>query len=156
MSLYKLADEMERLLDDENADETALQRVFGDVQKSAQSLCQYMANLDGEIDMFKAEEARLAERRKAIENRQAQLKQYLKDGMERLAIDKLKAGTFTIALQDSPPSVDVSDESKIPPRFFITVPATHKLDKKGVGDALKKGETVPGAELKQGKHIRIR
>lgn len=156
MSLYKLSDEMERLLEDETTDETALQRVFGDIQKSAQSLCQHMANLDGEIDMFKAEEARLADRRKAIENRQAQLKQYLKDGMERLSIDKLKAGTFTIDLQDSPPSVEVTDESKVPARFFVTIPETHKLDKKEVSSAIKKGEAVPGCELKQGKHIRIR
>lgn len=154
-ALYKLTQEMEELLDDENADCTAIERVFGDIQKKGESICQFMTSLRGDIELYKAEEKRIAARRKAMENNLEGMKTYLTENMTRLQLDKIKAGTFTIALEGSQ-FVVVDDEQAIPPRFFTIIPETKQLNKVGLKAAIKNGEDIKGAHLEKGKHIRIR
>lgn len=155
-ALYKLTQEMEELLDDENADCTAIEKVFGDIQKKGESICQFMTTLSGDIELYKAEERRIAARRKALENNLEWMKTYLTENMTRLQLDKIKAGTFTITLQDTTPSVVVDDEQAIPPRFFVIIPETKQLDKRMLSAAIKNGEDIQGPHLEQKKTIRIR
>lgn len=155
-TMYQLSLEMEDLLQREDADEAALEKAFGNIQEKATNICQFLANLSGDIDAHKAEEARIAARRKAMENLRERTKDYLRDNMELLMLDKIKAGTFTIALQDSPPSVVVDEESVIPARFHTIIPESIKIDKTAIALAIKGGELVVGAHLEHKKHIRIR
>jgi hypothetical protein len=155
ISLYKLTEELEDMMQDETTDEQALERVFGDIQLKAENIVHFMANLDGSIDLFKAEEKRIAERRKAMENKLARTKDYLRENMERLMLEKLSAGTFTISLQNSPPAVVIDDLDAIPARFFTIIPESKVIDKKALAAELKAG-LVLGAHSEQHKHIRVR
>jgi hypothetical protein len=76
--------------------------------------------------------------------------------METVGRTELEAGTHSLKIQQNPPSVVVDNEEAIPPRFFVIIPETKRLDKKLVADALKKGEDVKGAHLERGTSLRIR
>lgn len=154
-SLYLLTAEMSALMEQDNVTDDDLQRVFGQIAEKASNIAQYVAVLDGQVDVFKAEEKRLSERRRAIENHQKRIKEYIKLNMENLGIDTLEAGTFTIKLQNNPEALNVTDESKIPAKYIITETIT-KPDNAAIKAALKNGESVPGAELTRSRSVRIR
>ena len=69
------------------------------------------------------------------------------------ANSKLTAGLFTVSKGKSK-SVNLFDKTIIPENFLIPQPI--KVDKKAIGDALKNGETIAGAELVENEFIRIK
>lgn len=58
---------------------------------------------------------------------------------------KVERPLATFSLATRQPKVEISDESAIPATYWKA--ADPKLDKKAVGEALKAGETIPGACL---------
>ncbi len=65
--------------------------------------------------------------------------------MERADIRKIAEPDFTASLRASRPKVMVTDESKIPQRYWLPQPA--KLDRAGLHTTLSAGGDVPGANL---------
>ena len=154
--LYELTKEMEDLMDSEDCTDLALQEVFGDIQVKAGNICQFIRVMQSNAEAFKAEETRLSSHRKTMENKITSIKEYLKGNMQRLGIEKLDAGVFKIALQNSPPSMVVEDGADIPADCKIFIPAHEEVDKGKLKDKLKAGEVIEGAYLVQDQHIRIR
>lgn len=161
MKLYELTDaykNIAELMDDETMDtavlETALQEIEAQIEVKAENSAIILKGLEGDIDMFKAEEKRLAERRKALENKRDWLKGYLKDEMEKIGMDKVKAGVFTVALQNNPPAVEITGE--VPAQFVTIIPEQYQPDKKRIAEYLKAGNEVEWAQLRQGKSLRVR
>lgn len=68
--------------------------------------------------------------------------------MEKAGIPTIKGVLATLSVRPTPAKTIVKDEALIPARFFK--PSDPKLDRTALGDALKAGETVPGAELSNG------
>ena len=114
----------------------------------------FMRSLDAEAAAFKDEERRLHDRRTALENTAKRLHERLFAAMEACDLSKLKAGTFTLSVQNSPPGVDVPWPPAIPVEYLI--PQEPKVDKAAILKVLKAGGTVDGASLRQGRHLRIR
>lgn len=159
LTLYSIADEINRILGTEEWDdctEQALAHLEMSLEKKADNCAAYVANLDAFIAAAKAEEERIAARRKVAENRAEQIKDYLFRCMKAVERTKIEAGTRVISIAKNPPSVCVDEESVIPARFFTVVPEQYKLDRKAVGAALKAGEDVPGCHLHQGERLAIR
>lgn len=146
---------MSGLMDQENVTDDDLQRVFGQIAEKASNIAQYVAVLDGQVDIFKAEEKRLSERRKAIENHQKRIKEYIKLNMESLGIDSLDAGTFKITLANNPEALEISDESAIPAEYIITETKQYP-DNARIKSDLKAGKEISGARLTRGRSVRIR
>ena len=124
------------------------------IEDKLENIGKVIRNLDGEVSALKNEEKRLADKRKSIENSVKRLKGYAKDNLNVTGKDKLKAGLFTFAMQNNPPSVQINDESLIPKEYYV--PVEPKLDKSTIKELLRDGKTVPGAELIQKKGLRIR
>jgi len=124
------------------------------IEDKLENIGKVIRNLDGEATALKNEEKRLADKRKSIEVNIKRLKDYSEDSLAITGKDKIKAGLFTFAMQNSAPSVKITDEQLIPKRYY-NEPAP-VLSKKAIGEMLKEGESVPGAELVQGRHLRIR
>lgn len=159
MTLYKIADEFAQLVEADELPEDAEQRLdelTHALEVKAQNIIAISEKMQNFVDYCKAEEDRISAKRKAVENRIKWVKGYLQNCMEAAGAMVIETGTRKIALQKSPPSVDVQDEVSIPARYFITIPATVQLDKKAVIEALKSGEEVPGCQLKQSYHLRVR
>ena len=163
MKLYQLTENYQNLWDlveDETIDlsivETALKTVEGAIQEKAQNLAVFIKSLGADIEVIKAEEKRLADRRKALENRQAGIKNYLQSQLEMAKLDKIKTAVITVSMQNNPPAVQIIDEAIIPAQYKTIVPQTFTIDKKSIADDIKKGISVPGAESTQGRSLRIR
>lgn len=147
------------LVEDEEADldtlEKALSQVEDNIEIKAESMAKLIKSIDGDVEFIKAEETRLAGKRKVLENKQKNLKSYLENQLTTMAIDKVKTPLFTVAMQNNPPSVDISNEELIPEKYKKTV-TTVSIVKKDLLDALKAGEVIEGATIKQGRSLRIR
>jgi len=153
--LYELTQEMEELIDAEDVENTMLEQVFGDIQLKAENIVHFIANLDADVATFKAEEQRIAARRKAMEHAAKRTKDYLKFNMERLGMNELKAGTFKITLSPTAGTLEIDDEKAIPQRF-CTVVQSVTIDKAGIKAAIKQGESIPGCHIQPGSSLRIR
>lgn len=154
-SLYNITSDMLALLDSEEATEEQIEAAFGAIVEKDNRICHFRADILGEIAKFKAEEQRIAARRKTMENLVTRLEGYISDSMTRLGVDSVAAGTFSIKFAANPPAVQVEDESLIPSRF-VKVVQTTSIDKIAIKAAITDGEEVPGAKLTQGRSLRIK
>lgn len=135
--------------------EKALKSVEDNIEAKAENIAKLIKGIDNDAAGIKAEETRLAARRKTLENKQANMKRYLESQLKEMGLDKVKTPLFTIAIQNNPPSVEITNEDIIPERFKNTVTIT-SIVKKDLLDALKAGEVIEGATIKQGQSLRIR
>ena len=133
-----------------------LEAIEGAMEAKAKNIAILVQGLGSDAEIIKTEERRLAQRRKTIENKQKWLKDYLKNQMEYAGIDKFKTPTHTISLQKNPPALNITDAESVPAPYMILIPERWEIDKDAVKQALKDGQEVPGAELTQGRSLRIR
>lgn len=90
---------------------------------------------------------RLQARKKAFENNAKWLKQYMLTHMQRMGCSRIETPLYSIKVNaGKSKSVEITDLAKLDDQF-ITEITTVKVDKKAIGDLLKAGETVAGAEL---------
>ena len=159
MKLYELSQSYVRLqemaeeLDPQTFLDT-LDSIKEGFDDKAENTAKLIRSLEADIEVLKAEEKRLAERRKTYEGKVITLKQYLQIQMEMAGIEKVKRPLVTISIRKNPPSVRVLDESLIPSEYMI--PQEPKISKKDIKEALKNGEFVPGAELQSTKGLVIK
>lgn len=157
LSLYHMTSEMLALLDsEEEITQEQLDAAFANIVKKDAALCHFLKDVEASVVAFKAEEKRIADRRKALENAIGRVKEYAKLCMERLGMDRLEAGTFKLSIQANPPALEITDEEAIPNEYKIVIPATVAPDKERIKSDLKAGKDIPGAKLTVGKSLRIR
>lgn len=118
-----------------------------------EATCGWLASQAADVEAIKAEEARLAARRKAIENRSARVKALLLPAVEALG-GKVKGVRFTASIRNVE-AIDVIDLAEIPAEFKrekITIDP----DKIAIKRAIKAGEEIPGAILVSRPSVSIR
>lgn len=160
--LYELTEMYQNIWDlisDDEVDllslEKALQSIEENIEIKAENTAKLIKGIDIDIEVIKIEEKRLADRRKALENKKEGIKAYLENHLRIMGIDKVKTPLFTVALQNNPPSVNILDE-KLIPKDYKKVVTTTSISKKELLDDLKQELIIPGAEMKQTKSLRIR
>lgn len=109
--------------------------------------------LEAEAAALKTERDRLAKREKALTNNAKRLKDYAQDALIATGRDKIKGATFTLRMQNNPPSANILDNKLIPGHYLIEQEPA--IDKRALLDDLKEGIAVDGAELRQGRSLRI-
>ena len=157
MNLYELSQNYLAVQDMDLEPETlkdTLDSIEEAIEVKAENIAKWIRNLEADKKAFEEEEKRFKDKKQAADNRIKSLKLYLEDNMRLTGKTKFKAGFFSFAIQNNPPSVEVFDEALIPKQFLIAQPV--KIDRAGIKELLKAGEEVPGAELKQTKGLRIR
>ena len=161
MNLYELTENyrnLQELLDNPEIDQeiitNALDEVGEQLEEKAENIAKLIKTLEVEVNGYKTEEKRLADRRKTLENRITGLKSYIDAAMKATGKKKFKGQLFSFNIQKNPPSVNITDSTLIPKEYYIEQEPV--LDKKTVLAELKNGVIVPGAELKQTESLRIR
>lgn len=125
--------------------------------KKVYGIVRWTLNLKGNTAALDIEIKRLQARKKAAENLDKRLKEFIALCLRQADRKKVEFDTFTVALQKNPASADIENEAMIPAKFLTIVPEQKVVDKKAVLDALKKGEVVEGATLINDRtHLRIR
>ena len=156
MQLYELT-EMYLNLKDMDIEEgdlnSALENIDDEIETKADNIAKVLRDFDGDIEALKSEEERLAKKRKAIENRQKHLKEYLQNAMLVLDKRKFKTDLFSFNIQRNAPSLKILDESKIPEDYYKI---ERKLNKNDLKEAVKNGLFEDAAELVQTESLRIR
>lgn len=116
-----------------------------------EKLCKVRANFKSDIDALKAEEERIAEKRKALENKTESLERYIHDIFNLSGQDKVKAGTFTVFLR-------LSEAVKLANDFENKEFGTYefKADKKAIKEALKCGLRIDGAEIVCNENLQVK
>ena len=157
-SLYELKNDYLRLLEleeevDSEAFQDALDNLTDEINTKAESIAAVLKQMEVDAKMLKDEEARLKSRRTAIENNYKRLKEYLKNELEVMEIDKVKTPKFTITVRNNPVKVVIKDEDLIPADYKVP---KYSIDKKVLKEALLNGEEIKGAELIQEKGVQIR
>jgi uncharacterized membrane protein len=154
-TLYELTDEFLHLLNSDELDTAEVEEHVTDIKTKLDGYVKVRAELKADAVKFKAEEKRLAERRKTIENNIARLESAMIATLEVLDIPKVDTGTFSIRLQDNPPSL-VESEGAEPPEQYL-IPQPPKVDRAGIKEAIKAGEKIKGFEVvSTGKSLRIK
>ncbi len=157
-SLYNLTADFAALMAADGDDEITnalIEISAGEIQKKAESYCQFLATMESTAETFKAEEQRIANARKSIENKVKVVKDRMKDCLLAADIDKLTAGTFKISIAMTGGSVVIDDMEKIPARFK-TVVSSVTVDKNELKAAIKSGELKDGAHIEAGTSLRIK
>ena len=132
----------------------ALDEIEGTLEEKIENYVKYMKNVQGEAEVFKAEEKRMADRRKALENKADRLKEVIDETLRELNIEDIKAGIFSIKYQKNREAVNVIDTSLIPVNYVISTDI--KVDKSAILQDIKNGVEVPGVEITQSESLRIR
>ncbi len=155
--LYKITEDMkglQLLAENEELDHQTIVDTMDGINESfndkAISLIHVVNTMGDDVETIKNEIARLSARKKAIENKQESMKEYLRINMEASGIKKITCPIFTITLKAGRDIVIINDEDKIPSDYLNikTVMAPMKLE---ILAALKEGEEVAGASIVKSK-----
>lgn len=160
MTLYQLTEEFEQLLqiaEDPDADEQTIadtmEALTGEIEDKIDGYATVINSMFADIETIRAEERRLAERRRIFEDRIARMKTAVKSAMELTGKTKVQTAVYTVSIRKSPAKLVIDDESLIPERFWK--PQEPVLDKAALREAIKE-EWSPAAHLVQGTALVIK
>ena len=167
MKLYEVANDylalMQAIENDELPEEAiadTLEAIKGEIEVKADNIACLLKNIEADITAFKAEENRLAERRKVKEKAHERLKQYLSNTLQSLNIDKVETARNNISFRKSE-SVEVTDEGVFIEwaRNWHDEFLTYReptLNKAEIKRAIKSGCEIFGAQLISKNNIQIK
>ena len=119
-------------------------------EEKIENICLFYKNLISDAEAIRAEEKKLAERRRACENHAERLKKYLADNLQGEAFKTARAA---VSWRRST-SVNVTDVYALPDEYIkMEDPKPIKTE---IAKALKAGKEVTGAELVESQSMSIR
>lgn len=163
LTLHEITDDYLRAIDqlsdepDPQKAQDILECIGGSLQQKASNVALFYRNLEAIGDAIEDEIKRLQGKQAAITAKQERLLGYLAGNLKRAGITRIEDSPLvTIKFAKNPASVDVLAESQIPEQFWVQPePPPKRLDKRAILAALKQGEDVPGACIKQGERLVI-
>ena len=150
-------DALEALEIDENGEVLGYEKVDAiakDFDSKAENIAQYIKELKYEAEALKAEQDKLSERRKSVENKAEWLKGMLTEAFELIGKEELKTAKCRISFRPSE-SVNIIGVDYLPDEYK-RIKTVIEADKDKIKKALKAGEEVIGAELIQKNNIQIK
>lgn len=163
--LYELTSDLlvlQEMLEDSVEDEVltdTLEAVQGEYEIKLEAYCKVIKNLEADIVGIKAEEKRLADKRKVLENNIERLKKAMFDSMKATNTPKVKGTLFTVAIQKNGGKIPViqaenADLSILPDQLVVV---TEKPNLDAIRETLEAGLTVEGFTLgERGESLRIK
>jgi hypothetical protein len=124
--------------------QTALGETIKTSVEKRDNMGAFLARLEGEAEILRKEEKRLADRRRKFERIQEILTEGLHLQMLDWGVKRVEGQKFSFAVKKNPPSVEIEDENKIPAEFLDYTPRVKKAE---IKEALNEGKTVDGARL---------
>lgn len=151
LSLYNITNKFVELMDKAQEGELTQQEynqlgeeLAQELQNKSTNIIGYIKNSEYLLNSIKEEENRLATMRKAGEEKLEKFKQYVKQNMEQLGLEKIPTELGSLAIAKNPMSVEIENEDEIPSEFKKEV-VTTKVDKTAIKNHFKEtGEVIPG------------
>lgn len=164
MKLYELTEQWDAVFNMMEDGETEEQVIFdtlesieGEIEDKADNYAKMIWSLQANVDVLKAEEERLYQRRKSAENHIQRLKDNLQANLEFIGKTKFKTDlfSFSVARNGGKQPLSITDNlDEIPGKYLIPQPP--KVNNDAVRELLKE-KTVDWAHLEPyGRHLNIR
>ena len=145
-SLYEITSGFPALMENEEISEEDKKKIEDELevllQQKSQNIIGYTKNIELTINAIKEEEKRIADNRKALENKMSKFKDYVKECMEKNGITKIETGLGTLSIAKSPASVEIINEDEVPEEFKQEV-VTVKIDKTKIKNNFKETGEIP-------------
>ena len=146
-TLYDIRCKFVDLMNNEELTEEQTQELGTELAKElrnkSSNIIAYIVDSESLLERIKGEEKRLADMRKMGEAKLAKFKEYVKDNMEALELQKIPTELGTLSVSKNPISVEIVEEDKLPVEFKQEV-VTVKVDKKAIAQHFKDTGEVPG------------
>lgn len=152
-SLYEINAEIENCVDMETGeilDIEKLEKLQIEFDEKVENIALWIKNLNAEAEAVKKEKNALAERQKACENKEQDLRNYLSSFLNG---QKFKTARVSISYRKSE-SVEVSDISALDPEYYKVIQP--EADKTKIKNAIKNGMSLAGVSLIEKQNIQIR
>jgi hypothetical protein len=144
------------MLENDPTNET-LQETFEAINEGIEVKLEYLVKLrrehEANASKFKEEKDYFAKKQKVEENKAARLKEFLEYQLNLMGTKKAKAGLFTLALQNNPPSLEIDDEDIIPENFWKI---KKDVDKTSLKKWIAEGNELEGVRLVSSESLRVR
>lgn len=138
----------------ESALNEALEQANGDLAEKVDNIVRLLRNWDGHTGMLKAEEKKLAERRKAFESKSATLRGYLLRHLQRIDAPKLTLEIATVSRHMGSERVEIDDDLALPQGYFeseyVIKPSKVDLKKLWKDTPEDEREALPGFHVERG------
>lgn len=135
-------------------DESTLDNLIEELDTKRENVGLYIKNLSADVDMLKAEEKNLKERRQIKERKVERLKDYLTRSMELTGDKLLETPRVKLSFRKSK-SVVVDDIKKLPPEY-IKEKVELSADKTALKKVLQAGVKIEGAILTENNNLQIK
>ena len=160
-NIYEIADRFQLVQElmesgeyDKEMLETTLECIDCELEEKADGYARIIRNTEATIAGLKAEEERLSQRRKAMENNVKAMKKNLLFAMQRTGKTKFKTELFSFNVQKNPAKLVLVEGMEIPAVFLIE--QDPKVDMASIKAMLKNGAVCDFAKLEQTEGLRIR
>lgn len=134
-----------------------LEGIGGEIEFKAENTAKILKELEASVAALKAEEKRLAERRKQLETNVQKIKERLFDMMKTTGKVKFKTDLFSFSIQKNggklPVVLDVKDTSELPDDL---VKITETADLEAIRELLDAGDTRFAHYGERGESLRIK
>lgn len=168
MKLYEIGAAYQQLQEDienglipEEAIPDTLECITMALDEKADNIACLIKNLQAEAQAIKAEEEKLAERRKSKEKEADRLTQYLSDILLQSGYKTIETARNKITFRKNPPKVVIDDEKAFiewaaeNAKYFLKY-ANPTVNKTAVKDAITSGAVVMGAQIISEERISIK
>ena len=157
MKLYEITGVLKQLEDEDDIQvvEDTKELLKYEIESKSDNIGKFISNISSQCDSIKAEEKRLAEKRKALENKEKWLREYIKNFMVENDIKKIETTTHKFSISNSQGKLIVENEDLVDMKYKIIVPEHYEIDNEKLKTALKNGEEVNGAKIEKGFTLRI-
>ncbi len=157
MRLYDIAQEYNQLLQLVDAGELTpemvkdtLESINAEFDAKALNCMMVVAQLDSDSEGIGKQIDRLKTLQKSIDSSRENLVEYVKEQMITIDKDKLDLGLFKLTLRKATVQLGDIDESKVPAKFWVTIPESKRLDRVALL-AVRKIEEIDGVSLGESK-----
>jgi sugar-specific transcriptional regulator TrmB len=151
LDLYDMADDPDM---DADVWFDTIEGLEGEIEDKADGYARVITQLNADMAAIKAEEDRLYNRRKTIENRISNMKSRLQSMMELTGKTKFKTPLFSFSVQKNPPRCVIDNKEEVPDEFLIS--QEPKIDTAGILKSMKDGVTYEWAHMERSSSLRIR
>lgn len=164
LTLYQITNGFMQVLDKEETGELSEEEVkiinqelTLALQQKSNNIVAYYQNRKALYEGIDEQIKRLQEYKNTVKSQLENFKEYVKENMELLGIEKIETELGKISIAKNPISVEVLNEDIIPDEYKEIV-TTVKVDKKKIADNFKAtGEIIDGVKIHtENKSIRIK
>lgn len=158
-SLFELNDQFRELSQRDDLDPTVMKDTLDAIEDSRDqkldNIASWIDNNNADLDWLTKRIKELQEKKKFLTNQNHNLMTYLTDAIDDAGFKKIRTENHLLSVRNFKASTVIDDVKKLP-EAFVETKTVSSPDKTAIYKAIKAGQEVPGAYLKNNRRTVIR